>query len=159
LHGTTENGGTARNRDSPKQKEESYCVLRPTFESIVLLFSPLSVYSLSRQLRVTKDDIEQTLKSLYAILVLQFLQEHLLHWLEALGWMQRVSEGIHATASLESILPACYVTSANISTRSLQRPNRQPMQREVKSHYHVYLPVYLPVARCGTRQIEETSQL
>lgn len=33
----------------------------------------------------------------------QFLQEHLLHWLEALGWMQKVSEGIHAIASLESI--------------------------------------------------------
>jgi hypothetical protein len=33
----------------------------------------------------------------------QFLQEHLLHWLEALGWMQKVSEGIHAITSLESI--------------------------------------------------------
>jgi hypothetical protein len=33
----------------------------------------------------------------------RFLQEHLLHWLEALGWMQKVSEGIHAIASLESI--------------------------------------------------------
>jgi hypothetical protein len=33
----------------------------------------------------------------------RFLQKHLLHWLEALGWMQRISEGIHAIASLESI--------------------------------------------------------
>jgi hypothetical protein len=33
----------------------------------------------------------------------QFLQEHLLHWLEALGWMRKVSEGIHAIVSLESI--------------------------------------------------------
>jgi hypothetical protein len=33
----------------------------------------------------------------------QFLQEHLLHWLEALGWMKKVSEGIHAIAFLESI--------------------------------------------------------
>jgi hypothetical protein len=32
-----------------------------------------------------------------------FLQEHLLHWLEALGWMQKVSEGIYAIISLESI--------------------------------------------------------
>jgi hypothetical protein len=32
-----------------------------------------------------------------------FLQEHFLHWLEALSWMQKVSEGIHAIASLESI--------------------------------------------------------
>jgi hypothetical protein len=31
------------------------------------------------------------------------LQEHLLHWFEALGWMGKVSEGIHAIASLESI--------------------------------------------------------
>jgi hypothetical protein len=36
-------------------------------------------------------------------LVHQFLQEHLLHWLEALGWMKKVSEGIHAIISLESI--------------------------------------------------------
>jgi len=33
----------------------------------------------------------------------QFLQVHFLHWLEALGWMQKISEGIHAIASLESI--------------------------------------------------------
>jgi TorA maturation chaperone TorD len=33
----------------------------------------------------------------------QFLQEHLLHWLEALSWMQKVSEGIYTIASLESI--------------------------------------------------------
>jgi len=33
----------------------------------------------------------------------KFLQEHLLHWLEALGWMRNVSEGIHAITSLESI--------------------------------------------------------
>lgn len=30
-----------------------------------------------------------------------FLREHLLHWLEALGWMGKVSEGIYAIASLE----------------------------------------------------------
>jgi hypothetical protein len=34
----------------------------------------------------------------------QFLQEHLLHWLEALGWMRKVSDGIHAITSLESIV-------------------------------------------------------
>jgi hypothetical protein len=33
----------------------------------------------------------------------QFLQEHLLHWLEALGWTKKVSEGIHAISTLESI--------------------------------------------------------
>jgi hypothetical protein len=29
-----------------------------------------------------------------------FLQDHLLHWLEALGWMGKVSEGVHAISSL-----------------------------------------------------------
>jgi hypothetical protein len=42
----------------------------------------------------------------------QFLQVHLLHWLEALSWMQKISEGIVAIASLESIvdvsIPAVY---------------------------------------------------
>jgi hypothetical protein len=33
----------------------------------------------------------------------QFLKVHLLHWLEVLSWMRRVSEGIHAIASLQSI--------------------------------------------------------
>ena len=31
-----------------------------------------------------------------------FLREHLLHWLEALGWMGKMPEGVHAIASLES---------------------------------------------------------
>jgi hypothetical protein len=33
----------------------------------------------------------------------QFLQTHFLHWLETLSWMQRMSEGILAIASLELI--------------------------------------------------------
>jgi hypothetical protein len=36
-------------------------------------------------------------------LVHRFLQEHLLSWLEALGWMRKVSEGIYAIALLQSI--------------------------------------------------------
>ncbi|OCK75764.1 hypothetical protein K432DRAFT_307791, partial [Lepidopterella palustris CBS 459.81] len=32
-----------------------------------------------------------------------FLQEHLLHWCEALGWMERMQEGIVAIATLESL--------------------------------------------------------
>jgi hypothetical protein len=35
--------------------------------------------------------------------VYQFLQDHLLHWLEALGWIGKTSEGILAIISLESI--------------------------------------------------------
>jgi hypothetical protein len=34
----------------------------------------------------------------------QFLQKHLLHWLEALSWMQKISEGIVEIISLESII-------------------------------------------------------
>jgi hypothetical protein len=32
-----------------------------------------------------------------------FLQKHFLYWLEALGWMGKVSEGVHAVIRLESI--------------------------------------------------------
>jgi len=35
----------------------------------------------------------------------QFLQAHLLHWLEALGWMAKTSEGILAILSLEGFIP------------------------------------------------------
>jgi hypothetical protein len=194
-----------------EEKDELYCILRQILGSIVVLFSPLSVYSLSRLLSVTKEEINQTLADLHSILdipkdqtqplrlhhplfrdfllnndrcedlqfwvdekhahqiladsciqlistsleqdvcslntpgtlvtdvesgrvkrslppevqyaclywiqhlqksstqlrdndqVHQFLQEHLLHWLEALGWMGKVSEGIYAITSLEAI--------------------------------------------------------
>ncbi|OCL03660.1 hypothetical protein AOQ84DRAFT_418461, partial [Glonium stellatum] len=36
----------------------------------------------------------------------RFLQEHLLHWLEALSWMGKTSEGILAILSLEAQIPA-----------------------------------------------------
>ena len=32
----------------------------------------------------------------------RFLQAHLLHWLEALGWIGKISEGIQAILSLEA---------------------------------------------------------
>ncbi|KAN0117075.1 Quinonprotein alcohol dehydrogenase-like superfamily [Hyaloscypha variabilis] len=38
--------------------------------------------------------------------VYQFLQVHLLHWLEALGWMGKTSEAILAIYSLEALIPA-----------------------------------------------------
>jgi hypothetical protein len=41
----------------------------------------------------------------------QFLQTHLLHWLEALGWMSKTSEGIQAILSLETfVLVRCLFT-------------------------------------------------
>ena len=194
-----------------KERQILYTTLREYLGSIVVLFSPLSVVSLSRLLHTTKQQVDRTLKNLHAILdipkdetyplrlhhpsfrdflldssrcrdtnfhvddkqthrmlatrciqlmseslkqdicgldtpgaliadihssrierslpsevryaclywiqhlqkssielhdndqVHQFLQEHLLHWLEALSWMQNLSEGIYAISSLESI--------------------------------------------------------
>jgi hypothetical protein len=198
-------------KHTEEEKEESYYLLRKILGSIAILFSPLSAYSLSRLLCVTKEDIDKTLEDLHSVLdvpkdqtrplrlhhpsfrdfllnsdrckdpnfwvdekqahqrladncmrlmstslkqdicgldapgvlvtdvansrveqclppevqyaclywiqhlqkssaqlcdndqVHQFLQEHLLHWFEALGWIGKVSEGIHAIASLETI--------------------------------------------------------
>ena len=39
-----------------------------------------------------------------------FLQAHLLHWLEALGWMGKISEGIQAILSLEAHVPVSYLS-------------------------------------------------
>jgi hypothetical protein len=41
----------------------------------------------------------------------QFLQVHLLHWLEALGWMGKTSEGILAIFSLEAQIPVTLLYS------------------------------------------------
>jgi hypothetical protein len=38
-----------------------------------------------------------------------FLKEHFLHWLEALGWLGKVSEGIHAISLLEISVPVSYL--------------------------------------------------
>lgn len=48
----------------------------------------------------------------------RFLQEYFLYWLEALGWIGKVSEGVHAIASLESfttvsIYPAWHIYANN----------------------------------------------
>jgi len=60
----------------------------------------------------------------------QFLQQHLLHWLQALSWMRRISEGILATRTLESItivslLPARQGYATNLSSRLVTVPNCQ----------------------------------
>jgi len=194
-----------------EEKEESYSMLRQILGSIAVLFSPLSICSLSRLLCVTREDIDQTMEDLHSILdvpkdethplrlhhpsfrdfllnndrckdrnfwvdkrqahqslaesclrlmrtslrqdiceldapgvlidevdssrveqylpsefqyaclywvehlkksgaqlhdndqVHQFLQTHLLHWLEALSWMRKMSEGILSIHSLESV--------------------------------------------------------
>jgi hypothetical protein len=40
----------------------------------------------------------------------RFLQAHLLHWLEALGWMGKASEGIQAILSLEAHVSVSYLS-------------------------------------------------
>jgi len=204
---------TIRPKDLPEEKKDTYSFLKQALGTIVLLYSPLSVNSLRTLLHCPKDNIEQRLADLHAILdipkdvyrplrlhhpsfrdflldhdrcgdpnfqvdekeahqmlaekciqlmsnslkqdiygigidppgvlatsvdsglleqclppevqyacvywiqhleksgaqlhdsdqVYQFLQQHLLHWLEALGWMGKIPEGIHAVTSLESI--------------------------------------------------------
>ena len=40
----------------------------------------------------------------------RFLQAHLLHWLEALGWMGRISEEIQSIMALEAHVPVIYLS-------------------------------------------------
>jgi hypothetical protein len=42
--------------------------------------------------------------------VYQFLQKHLISWLEALGWMGKTPEGIQAILSLEAYVPVRYLS-------------------------------------------------
>ena len=42
--------------------------------------------------------------------VYQFLQKHFLHWLEALGWIGKISEGIQAILSLKAHVPVSYLS-------------------------------------------------
>jgi hypothetical protein len=53
---------------SDKEKEEFYSKLRNMLGSIVVLLSPLSIYSLSTLLRISEEDIDETLEDLHAIL-------------------------------------------------------------------------------------------
>jgi hypothetical protein len=51
-----------------EEKEELYCMLRQILGSIVLLYSPLSVQSLSRLLSIESRDISQSLGDLHSVL-------------------------------------------------------------------------------------------
>jgi hypothetical protein len=53
---------------SDEEKKESYWMLKRVLGSIVILFSPLPIYSITRILRVTKEDINVTLEDLHSIL-------------------------------------------------------------------------------------------
>jgi hypothetical protein len=45
--------------------------------------------------------------------VRSFLKEYFLYWLEALGWLGKVSEGIHAISLLELSIPVSYLEGKN----------------------------------------------
>jgi hypothetical protein len=51
-----------------EEKEELYGMAGRVLGSIVILFWPLSAYSLSRLLRITKKDVDQTLDDLHSVL-------------------------------------------------------------------------------------------
>jgi hypothetical protein len=53
---------------SNEEKEELYGMLRYILGSVVILSSPLSLYSLSKLFHVSKEEIDQTLDDLHAIL-------------------------------------------------------------------------------------------
>jgi hypothetical protein len=50
----------------------------------------------------------------------QFLREHFLHWLEALGWMGKVSEGVHGIASLESFISVSMYSAQRMFSLTVQ---------------------------------------
>jgi hypothetical protein len=53
---------------SDEEKEEVYDILKKTLGSIVVLFSPLSTYSLSKLLDLPREDVDGTFEDLHAIL-------------------------------------------------------------------------------------------
>lgn len=58
------------------------------------------------------DHLQQSKYQLYDNgIVHRFLQEHLLHWVEALSWIEQTSEGIRAIVSLEIMVNVSYVLS------------------------------------------------
>jgi hypothetical protein len=53
---------------SDEEKEESYRMLKRVLRSVVTLFTPLPIYSITRILYITKEDINLTLEDLHSIL-------------------------------------------------------------------------------------------
>ncbi|EMD68550.1 hypothetical protein COCSADRAFT_178355 [Bipolaris sorokiniana ND90Pr] len=111
------------------ERKKWYTLMKEILGAIVLLYSPLSATSLSRLLLRSIEEVYRTLHELHSILDVpqhstyhirlhhpsfrDFLLNkdrcrdtnlwHYLHWLEALSWMGKVSKGIFAISSLESI--------------------------------------------------------
>ncbi|SLM39426.1 WD40/YVTN repeat-like-containing domain [Lasallia pustulata] len=84
----------------------------------------------------------------------QFLQTHTLHWLEALGWMQKISEGILEIISLESIASVVNCPSLYGFIHDLKRfalHNRVGIEQAPLQVYHSAL-FFTPVMSIVRRQ-------
>ncbi|KAA6414974.1 MAG: hypothetical protein FRX48_01725 [Lasallia pustulata] len=84
----------------------------------------------------------------------QFLQKHLLHWLEALGWMQKISEGILEIISLESIASVVNCPSLYGFIHDLKRfalHNRVGIEQAPLQVYHSAL-FFTPVVSIVRKQ-------
>ncbi|SLM39233.1 WD40/YVTN repeat-like-containing domain, partial [Lasallia pustulata] len=84
----------------------------------------------------------------------QFLQKHLLRWLEALGWMQKISEGILEIISLESIASVVNCPSLYGFIHDLKRfalHNRVGIEQAPLQVYHSAL-FFTPVMSIVRRQ-------
>jgi hypothetical protein len=64
----------------------------------------------------------------------QFLLEHLLHWLEALGWMQKISDGILGVLSLESVA----LVSASTTWKREIKLNHSILGEQMSQSIRVY---------------------
>lgn len=61
-----------------------------------------------------------------------FLKEHLLHWLEALGWMRRVPDGVLSAIQLESIALSRGDINRQASSQEARKTTLIPTKREGK---------------------------
>ena len=85
----------------------------------------------------------------------QFLKEHLLHWLEVLGWIGKVSEGIHAVILLESIatVSQCANSRSSASPQQCRKLTQlQPNSCPLLSEYVYDIKRFIMCSRVGIEQ-------
>ncbi|KIN07133.1 hypothetical protein OIDMADRAFT_174150 [Oidiodendron maius Zn] len=89
--------------------------------------------------------------------VYQFLETHLLHWLEALSWMRRTSEGIVAIQSLESIALTCKCSQLCAIIHDMKRfalYNRLAIEQAPLQIYYAAL-IFAPVTSIVKRLFKD----
>lgn len=87
----------------------------------------------------------------------QFLQVHLLHWLEVLSWMRKMSEGIHAIMSLESIALTCDCPNFRAFIYDVKRfvHYNRPMIEHAPLQIYYGAIVFSPVTSIVRKHFEE----